>query len=499
MLDSTSSRRRLLQGGAGLVVAATSAGVVRAQDATPELEADATPGVEVEATPEETIAVPVASPVAVEPGSMTAVRPYLIATDPATLDILPILTAGEMVGDYQMAGVPDGLGAYKADDGVVLFVNHELTPEEDENMSFARVSRLVLDASSGAVMSGAYVLDGTEGYERLCSASLAGPEVGFESPTFLTGEESSAGKFGGISVAIDGASGTVTQLPWLGHISHENQVVVPGFTGKTVVVTTDDDSSGSQLYLYAADNAEGVLSGTGQLHVFVADEAANTADIKKGAELNGAFVPIDEADNADQETLTAASDAVNAFRFVRLEDVTFDRTNTTTIYFADTGDDKDPNLDASGTPFTLNGRIYAMTLDPADPTKVSAFKVLLDGDDGDDIKNPDNVEADATTLMICEDRNGYNRTENSEDTGRIHAYDLASGTLTAIAKLDQSDGDGLVDAGDKAGSWESSGILNVSDIYGEGAWLVVVQAHSIRAAQFGGEDESGQLLLLRQT
>jgi hypothetical protein len=39
------------------------------------------------------------------------------------------------------------------------------------------------------------------------------------------------------------------------------------------------------------------------------------------------------------------------------------------------------------------------------------------------------------------------------------------------------------------GDWESSGILDVSEYFGEGAWLVDVQAHTI--------DEGGQLLLLR--
>jgi hypothetical protein len=39
------------------------------------------------------------------------------------------------------------------------------------------------------------------------------------------------------------------------------------------------------------------------------------------------------------------------------------------------------------------------------------------------------------------------------------------------------------------GDWESSGILDVSTYFGEGAWLVDVQAHTI--------GEGGQLLLLR--
>ena len=39
------------------------------------------------------------------------------------------------------------------------------------------------------------------------------------------------------------------------------------------------------------------------------------------------------------------------------------------------------------------------------------------------------------------------------------------------------------------GDWESSGILDVSKYFGDGSWLVDVQAHTI--------DEGGQLLLLR--
>ncbi|MFL5759125.1 MAG: alkaline phosphatase PhoX [Thermomicrobiales bacterium] len=444
-------------------------------------------------------ASPVASPVAVAPGQLTATRPYLIATDPSTLSISPILTAGETIGDYQMAGVPDGLGAFKDGSDVVLFVNHELTTVEDANISDARVSRLVLDGTTGAVKSGEYIYDGTEGFERLCSAYMAGPWDGFDKPTFLTGEETTGSPKGGLSVAIDGATGKPTELPWLGHIDHENQVAIPGFTGKTVIVTTDDNSDGSEVYLYVADSPADVLAGKGQLYVFKADNAAGTADIAKGTELTGTFEPIGQADNTDGDALQAAADAAKAFKFVRTEDVTYDRTNTTTIYFTDTGDDQDPNLAADGTPFTKNGRLYTMTLDPADPTKVSGFKVLLDGDKGDDILNPDNVDANKTTIMLQEDRNGYNRDENFDDTGRILAYDIASGTVTPIAKVDQSDGSGALDPGDEAGSWESSGIINVEDIYGPGAWLVDVQAHEIKVPQFGGEDEGGQLLLIRQT
>jgi len=445
--------------------------------------------------------VAAATPTVVQAGALTQARPYLIATDPSQLTITPLLTSGETVGDYQMAGTPDGLGAYRDGDTVVVFMNHEWRTEGGEYITDARVSRLALDGASGAVLSGSYPIDGSEGYWSFCSAFLAGPEVGFDSPVFLTGEEATGGQHGGVSLAIDGATSQVTELPWLGHIRHENQIVVPGFAGKTVVVTTDDDAAASELYLYVADSPEDVLSGNGQLYVFTADNASGTADIAKGDELTGTFVPIDQADNTNAATLQSAAKAANAFKFVRLEDVTYDRTTTTTIYFTDTGDNKAPNLATpTGAPVNANGRLYSLTFDPADPTKVTSLQVLLDGDAGDDLRNPDNLDANATTIMLQEDLNEYNRTPDSDATGRILAYDIASGALTTIAKIDQSDDPNLlVEPGDMAGSWESSGIIDVSELFGEGTWLVDVQAHTLEVAQFSGFDEGGQLLLLQQT
>jgi hypothetical protein len=70
---------------------------------------------------------------------------------------------------------------------------------------------------------------------------------------------------------------------------------------------------------------------------------------------------------------------------------------------------------------------------------------------------------------------------------------------TPIAQIDRSDNPNrLVDPGDEAVSWESSGIIDVSSLYGPGAWLVDVQAHTLDVPQFGDTDEGGQLLLIRQ-
>jgi hypothetical protein len=444
-----------------------------------------------------------ATPPALTSGQLTSSRPFLLPTDGAHVTITPLITSGEAIGDFQFAGTPDGMGAYQDGDDIILFVNHELEPAEpgsDEgNLSASRVSRLVLDGTTGAVKSGSYMLDGREGWWGLCSGTLAGPDTGFSAPLFFSGEETTDGPMGGLAFVVNDTTGAITEMPWLGHFSHEQELPVPGFGEKQVIVLTDDDSAASELYLYVADSEAALLSGAGQLFVFKADNASGTADISRGTTLSGAFVPIAQKDNADAQTLQRAVDAAGAFKFVRAEDVDFNPLTPNVLYFADTGDNEEPNLDASGEPLSTNGRIYRMTLDPADPTKVTALDILLDGDDGDDLRNPDNVavSADGTTLMIQEDLNGYNRVENSDATGRILSYNIDSGTLTPVARLDQADGDGLVDAGDTAGSWESTGIIDVSSIYGPGAWLTGVQAHTLMTPQFGGVDQGGQLLLIR--
>jgi hypothetical protein len=432
----------------------------------------------------------VAAPSIVESGAMTTVRPFIQPLDGSNLSITPLLTTGEMVGDYQMAGVPAGLGAVRSGDHVILLMNHELSAEDDGNQSDSRVSRLELDLETGAVLSGSYVITGDEGYWSLDSASLAGPEVAFDAPFFLTGEESTESPHGGMAMAIDAFEGRVTELPWLGKFAHASQVVVPGFEGKTVVLATEDNRDGSQLYMYIADSPADFLAGEGQLFVFKADDAAGTADIAKGDQLTGSFIPVDQANNLDAQTLETKVRDDGAFTFIRLEDLTYDRTYPNTIYFTDTGDDGAPNLAADGTPLSLNGRLYQLTLDPADPTTVTSLTVLLDGDAGDDIHNPDNIDADPYTIMLQEDTDA--------GMARILAYSIADNTLTPVATLDQSDSDELVDPGDEPGAWESSGIINVSRIFGEGAWLADVQAHSRMEPQFGGQDQGGQLLLIRE-
>jgi len=109
----------------------------------------------------------------------------------------------------------------------------------------------------------------------------------------------------------------------------------------------------------------------------------------------------------------------------------------------------------------------------SDPTHAS-LKLLLDGDNGDDIANPDNLDTSAKSLVIQEDREA----EFRDVYNRVLVYDLKTGSLQPVARVNTP-------ATLRPGTWESSGVINAFDILGAGWWLLDVQAHSTTAPQPG--------------
>ena len=66
-------------------------------------------------------------------------------------------------------------------------------------------------------------------------------------------------------------------------------------------------------------------------------------------------------------------------------------------------------------------------------------------------------------------------------------------SATRVAELDPPGRDG-VDVG--AGVWETSGIIDMSHIWGPNTWLFDVQAHPPTAAPAPNTVEDGQLLMM---
>ena len=111
------------------------------------------------------------------------------------------------------------------------------------------------------------------------------------------------------------------------------------------------------------------------------------------------------------------------------------------------------------------------------------ISILLDGDDGDDLRNPDNIATSKKSIMIQEDLNDYNIIDGGVNA-RVLKYDINSHNLNPVAIVDQSQDV----SNTRAGEWESSGIIEVFDIFGKGYWLLDIQAHTL--------GEGGQLLLM---
>ncbi len=374
--------------------------------------------------------------------------------------VQPILTTGDVVGDYQMSGVPDGIGWYESAPGVAeVFFNHELHQAYDP--SGARVSHVTLNAD-GDVTAAEYVVDGTEGYEWFCSSTL---EVIDGVPWYVTGEESVHSPRKGASIAIDASTGAVHETPWFGHLSHENVVPVQGLSRAFLGLSEDGFGEFSQYYAYLSHGFAGALDGSeGSLRVWVPDEAVRDGnpsddDLDKGKLMAGHFARIPHAEDVVPRELEKLVQSMGAFDFNRIEDQIDDPNAPGTIYFAETG---------RANQEVTHGRIYKLEVDPAYP-RHATLSVVLDAAAGDDLVQPDNLGISDAALVIQEDRNwkgsGYNR---------VLVYDLVSGSLTPVARTDP---DQAIDDDHGPGAWESSGVVDASAIFGPGWWLLDVQAH----------------------
>jgi hypothetical protein len=402
------------------------------------------------------------------PGFKTAKSPYLVPLAPgASVD--PIISAGDIVGGYQMTGIPDGLGAYKdGHDNVQVLMNHELGrsfPAVPPGVD-SRISKLTINRKAHSVLGAQYLFGGQERFERFCSATL---EKIKGTPYYLTGEEAIAVGHDGSSIVMNAETGSWTETPHFGRFEHENVVPVTGFKKFMLVSTEDNFRVGvpSYLFAYIADSWKNAVSGDpahGSLYVWRALNPANTGfTMTKGSTVRGEFVRIPQSENTNDATLKAAATARGAFRFSRLEDTALASQKAGRLYFADTG--------SKAGEATINGRIYRLDINPSKPTRASV-KLVLDST-VDDFANPDNLATSPQSLMIQEDRENPNRGQYS----RILRYDFNDHSLTPVARVNTVNG--------SPGQWESSGIIWAGNLLGGGWWLTSVQAHTLTAPQPG--------------
>lgn len=471
-----------------------------------------------------------------EPGFHTDAPPMLAPVGP-DVTVKPLLAVGDTIGGYRFEAIPDGIAIDpKGGDTVDVYVNHETSkvpfPATLTDFDNAQLSHLVLRRGNGKVLSGEIVIGSESNYQRFCSNFFVGAAQGSSRDLVVTNEETSdtvnrvgtawplgAGSSpeqAGVAVAYDVSTGDHRTVYGLGRMNHENSVAVPGF-GRMVLVTGDDTFSApsSQLYMYLGDAGDGdaVWDDSGHLWAFRSDDpnVNDYGDLSGSASVSGQFIVVPDAvADGDQAGLETWSNANDVFQFIRIEDLAYDRNSPNVVYFADTGE---PRAKPGATPADrmtreassfqgpyMNGRIFRLALDPGDPTH-GTLSILIDADAGGyrnaaALHQPDNIETTGGSLLIQEDPGGHNRFAGGTNA-RIWRYDFASGSLEVVAEIPEAYN---VDR-------ETTGIVDASDYFGRGAFLVNVQAHDAASyvdtaplpsnGSITQKREGGQLLLLR--
>ena len=306
----------------------------------------------------------------------------------------------------------------------------------------------------------------------------------------------------------------------------------------------------SQLYSYIAPSTDALLADTGDLWAFVSDTPGvkNYYDVlpNSGAVVTGHFIKVPKdiatGKNPDGSELKAAdkgfplpptngswqtdlrsatpvgidgpqwvleywSDINNVFQFVRVEDIAYDKRPgmENVVYVVDSGRGRTAAQSLDTPNFrSTNGRVWKMVLDPDDPTKVTSLTVHVEGDDNPvktptEIHQPDNLESTRTGIVVTEDPGSsqqypFGSTDPTATTARLW-YVPFTGAPQIVAKVDQSADGGPTDVDGRApgnlGAWETSGIVDASAVFGRGAFLIDVQAHTLWIEKAPGDDNNG--------
>ncbi len=418
-------------------------------------------------------------------GPSSSDAPYLVRHVPG-VTLTSILTSGDSVRGYRMAGTPDGLGAYDNGNGTfTVLMNHEFgatvsVPRSHGNASGAFVSRWVVDSRTLKVLSGrdqitSLVTTGPLEIDRLCSADLPAVSAWYDKKTglgyrgrlFTNGEESAPN---GRAFAHVVDSGVSYELTALGRAGWENVAANPATGARTVVVGQSDGGT-QNVYVYA---------GTKQASGSPVERAGLTNGVTKAIAVAGFATESGAVDFPDTPQPFTLSDTGTAFD--RPEDGAWDPTDRDVYYFATTASmTKHSRLwkvefkDARKP--ELGGTITKVLEGPADDTPASVGPKMID-----------NLTVNSRGQVLLQEDPGGNAY-----LAGIYQFDPDRGTLRRIADHDPQrfvPGGAAFETIDE----ESSGIVPVPFL-GAGKYLVADQNHT--KVTDPAQVEKGQLLLLK--
>jgi hypothetical protein len=432
----------------------------------------------------------------------------------AGVKVNAILTAGDAINGYRMAGTPDGLGAFDNGNGTfTLLMNHEFGNTAGairaHGSKGAFVSKWVINKNDLNVVSGSdlikrvkvwnvanqsfTLLDSANAsaltaFNRFCSADLPAVSAFFNATTglgtqeriFMNGEENgNEGRALG-HIVTGTEAGTTYELPALGKFSWENSVASPTPSDKTIVAGMDDSTPG-QVYMYIGTKTNSGTdvekAGLTNGKLFGISVTGLTTEISASFPApNTAFSLVDLGavrDSSGASTQTRSNN-LGVTSFLRPEDGAWDPSNPNDFYFATTNAINDPS------------RLWRLRFaDIKNPELGGTITAVLDGTEGQ--KMLDNLTIDKTGhILLVEDVGG------NVHIGKTWQYTIATDKFEQIASHDSSR---FITGRENflTQDEEASGILDVQDILGAGNFLIVDQAHY---AQPGELVEGGQLLKL---
>lgn len=412
--------------------------------------------------------------------------------------------------DYRFVGIPDGIGAIDNGDGTfTAYVSHELGTSSgvvrEHGSKGAFVSAITFDKSTLSVIGAEDAIktvvqynettdawyEATTAFARFCSSDLADQGafhfdgLGTMDRILLTGEETgNEGRAFGIVLSGDD-KGKAFELDYLGNLGFENVVASPYAQARTIVASFDDQTPG-EVYLYvgnkqATGNAvekAGLVGGDVYgIKVAGSVQTENSTNLIPNS-TTFTLAALGDVSHMTGAQLDTASAAAGVTDFLRPEDGAWDPHNPNVLYFLTTGNG------------FYGSRLIRLTFDDiTNPTLGGKVDVLVDGV-VDGVNSLDNMTvSDSGVIYMQEDPGGSTR------LAKIWAYDPATDTLQEVAEHNAE----LFAQGGAAfltTNEESSGIIDVTDIIGDGntqAFLLDVQAHY----SLGGElVEGGQLLAM---
>ncbi len=356
----------------------------------------------------------------VGPGHRAAAAAYIVPAADG-VQVVPLLTVGggiPLEDGYRFVGGAEGLGAAAEGSQIVVYADHDLDAGEGTARSHgetgAFVSRLVMDPDTLAITGGSdLIAPGTEFWDyptatfvrtaarfadgspqddrfsnfnsgRLTARGRLADEAsgtGYDGRVYFANEENpaSARAFG---ITEDGQA---TMLPRLGLFARESTAVAADTGAATVVIGTEDASSG-QLWMYVGTKQDdgmpmdraGLTNGSLFAVAAVDPEVRTDADVRsgsgKGNAVGATFEPIDWNATADQQNAQAAA---RGLTFDHATVGRFDPQRPNDYYFLTAaGGDTTPDSDGSRD----GGGLWRLRfVDVARPELGASLVLLLDG------------------------------------------------------------------------------------------------------------------------